>query len=169
MVTATRFIALVAKRRKTKMSKYFVHDAFNSDIDYFDTKEEAIKHAEESIGDGSDGWPQELLDGAVKIGIVTHESSKDNERHTENKEWDFECECEMQETDETFAIFAGECGVDVSGCFSEDDCKELIKTRIENLEYDLKSLIFNMDAFGGWLIEKKAPNSVLEEFRRQRN
>lgn len=120
------------------MNKYFVMDTFNSDYEEFESQDEALKHAEECIGDGSDGWAQELLDGAVKLGVITHESMAVNKRDTENKEWDFECECEMSEVDETFAIFAGECGVDVSGAFTEEDCKNLIKNKISNLEYDLE-------------------------------
>lgn len=106
------------------MKRYFAMDTFNSDYEEFETEEEALKYAEECIGDGSDGWAQELLDGAVKVGVITHESSKVNERHTENEDWDFECECEMVEVEqgtatnpETFNRAQLEAAIKATGLF----------------------------------------------------
>ena len=44
----------------------------------------------------------------------------------------------------------------------------LIK-KVEDLEDKIKKLDFELDAFGGWLIEKKCPPSVLKEFRKCRS
>jgi len=66
-----------------KMSEvYFVHDEFINDIEYFETEEKAREHFERITNDlqGEDGWPQEVLDGAIKIGVVLFESCMENKR-----------------------------------------------------------------------------------------
>lgn len=78
---------------------WFCKDDYNGDYDEFDTKEEALKQAEECIGDGSDGWPQEILDGAVKVGVVLFQSCEGSHRETEHPGWDFECDVEMAEVE----------------------------------------------------------------------
>ncbi|GAB1376854.1 hypothetical protein MASR1M48_17060 [Lactococcus petauri] len=78
---------------------WFCKDEFNGNWEEFDTQKEALKHAEECIGDGSDGWPEEVLDGAIKVGVVLFQSAKTNERDTENPSWDFECDVEMAEVE----------------------------------------------------------------------
>ena len=85
--------------------KFFVHDELNGDIDYFETKEEALRHAKNIISDNSDdGFPEEILDGAIKVGLITHCSMKVNERPIPQDEkdqyppeWSFLCEVEMGE------------------------------------------------------------------------
>lgn len=42
--------------------------------------------------------------------------------------------------------------------------KQVLKEAVK----EIKELEFQLDAFGGWLIEKKCPTSVLEEFRKAR-
>lgn len=76
------------------MSKYFVYDSYGTGFEEFETLEEAEKHFEEitDFSSYSDGWPQEILDGAIKLGIITHVSCDGEHRHTDHKEWDFECD-----------------------------------------------------------------------------
>lgn len=89
--------------------KWFGIDQFNGDSETFDTKEEAIAWAKEAIAscEPKNGWPQEVLDGAIKIGKITHESCMTNKRGPNldddgeviNTEFDFLCDCEMIEVD----------------------------------------------------------------------
>ena len=76
------------------MRKYFVYDSYDTGFEEFETLEEAEKHFKEitDFSSYSDGWPQEILDGAIKLGIITHLSCDGEHRHTENKDWDFECD-----------------------------------------------------------------------------
>lgn len=76
------------------MSKYFVYDSYDTGFEEFETLGEAEKHFEEitDFSSYSDGWPQEILDGAIKLGIITHVSCDGEHRHTDHKEWDFECD-----------------------------------------------------------------------------
>lgn len=76
------------------MSKYFVYDSYDTGFEEFETLEEAEKHFEEitNFSIYYDGWPQEILDGAIKLGIITHVSCDGEHRHTDHKEWDFECD-----------------------------------------------------------------------------
>lgn len=76
------------------MSKYFVYDSYDTGFEEFETLEGAEKHFEEitDFSTYSDGWPQEILDGAIKLGIITHVSCDGEHRHTDHKEWDFECD-----------------------------------------------------------------------------
>ena len=79
--------------------QWFFHDALQGNVEYFDTEKEAHDAAKESIGDGSDGWPQEILDGAIKIGLVLYESTEGDHRDTDHPDWDFECDVEMAEVE----------------------------------------------------------------------
>ena len=89
------------------MSGYFFRDEFNGDFETFDTIEEAFKYANVTIRDldGEDGWPQEVLDGAFQIGVITHMSSEANRREHDidddgeavNHEFDYICDIEMVE------------------------------------------------------------------------
>jgi len=59
------------------MSKlFFIHDDFDSNIEYFETEKEALKYFERikiNLKENG-GWPQEVLDGAIKFGVVICES-----------------------------------------------------------------------------------------------
>lgn len=80
------------------MSNYFLHDAYNSDIQYYESLENALKCAKELIEESNiDGWPQEILDGAIKVGIVLYESAMTNERESDDERFDYICDCEMLE------------------------------------------------------------------------
>lgn len=88
--------------------RWFAIDQYNGDSELFNTKEEALQWAKDAIPDGSDGWPEELLDGAVKVGKVLYESSMTNKREVPkdddgepiNSDFDFLCDCEMVEVEE---------------------------------------------------------------------
>lgn len=87
--------------------KWFGIDQFNGDTETFDTLEEAQKWAKDIISDidAGEGWPEEILDGAIKIGKIMYESSMTNKRDVpldedgepENSDFDFYCDCEMVE------------------------------------------------------------------------
>ena len=91
------------------MSSYFFRDELNGDFETFDTIEEAFKYANVAIRDldGEDGWPQEVLDGAFQIGVITHMSSEANRREHDidddgeavNHEFDYICDIEMVENE----------------------------------------------------------------------
>jgi hypothetical protein len=104
------------KLRFLMSDKYFLHNEEDGCIYYFNTKEEALIFARELIGElnDGDGWPSELLDGGIKIGVVIHESGRTNEHpvtiNEEGKsvdyegnivpeEWTFTCDVEMIETE----------------------------------------------------------------------
>lgn len=87
--------------------KYFFRDEFNGDFETFDNLEDALKRAKEAIVelDGEGGWPQEVLDGAFQIGIITHVSAETNRRDNDkdddgeiiNNDFDYLCDVEMCE------------------------------------------------------------------------
>jgi len=59
------------------MSKpFFIHDDFDSNIEYFKTEKEALIYFERikiNLKENG-GWPQEVLDGAIKFGVVICDS-----------------------------------------------------------------------------------------------
>jgi len=59
------------------MSKpFFIHDDFDSNIEYFKTEKEALIYFERikiNLKENG-GWPQEVLDGAIKFGVIICES-----------------------------------------------------------------------------------------------
>jgi len=59
------------------MSKpFFIHDDFDSNVEYFETEKEALKYFERikiNLTENG-GWPQEVLDGAIKFGVVICDS-----------------------------------------------------------------------------------------------
>lgn len=90
-------------------NEWYVHDEMNANVDFFNSKEEAMKIAKECIGDGGDGWPQEILDGAIRVGKILYISSETNRRENIdedgekiNPDWDFICDCEMVENDDEY-------------------------------------------------------------------
>lgn len=86
---------------------FFFRDEFNGDFEKFDSLQEALDHAKNAIVelDGEGGWPQEVLDGAFQIGIITHESVMANRRENDRNEdgevvdssFDYLCDVEMGE------------------------------------------------------------------------
>lgn len=90
--------------------RYFFRDEYNGDFEEFDSLKSALKHAKEAINDldGSDGWAQEVLDGAFQIGIITHESAETNRRENDrdddgeviDNEFDYLCDVEMIEVND---------------------------------------------------------------------
>jgi len=59
------------------MSKlFFIHDDFDSNIEYFETQKEALEYFRRLTYNLKEngGWPQEVLDGAIKFGVVICES-----------------------------------------------------------------------------------------------
>lgn len=87
-------------------SKYFFRDEFNGNFETFDTHKEALDHAKKEIGelDGGEGWPQEVLDGAFQVGIITHESAETNRRKSKDKSFDYLCDIEMVEVETIIVI-----------------------------------------------------------------
>ena len=87
------------------MSKWFVYDEFDTGYEEFENKEDALKHFHEIKGDGHDGWAQEILDGAIKVGVVLYESCETNRREPDrdddgefvNTEFDYFCDVDAVE------------------------------------------------------------------------
>lgn len=90
---------------------WLVIDELDVETNSFCSLGEAKGYAKDIIQtylDNGDGWPQEILDGAIKIAKITHESTMTNKREVEkdedgkpiNSEWAFMCDCEMVEVKE---------------------------------------------------------------------
>lgn len=87
-------------------AKYFAHDTINNETEYFATLAAALVCASEMIETyKEEGWPEEIFDSGIVVGIITHVSIMTNQKpvpldeegNKTHPEWDYFCDVEMAE------------------------------------------------------------------------